>query len=406
VLSVAADDMAMDYDLSWVNSGGGWISMSNGIGWANLFSQIGLISAVHCNFTSIGGLSGGSWFSTQFMYSQQFQSAALANDVKSRYDFIFEWIDSFLQYMESTPVGAAPGCSLLSPLRIIDGLDDVSLFCRVLHAVDGDYALLMSNMFRAASTNYGDPSFINRIFDNNSKLKAFQDTNHYVLTGVAANSRYVDTSTKISKVRRDKDMFLYLSPSSGTNLGRAVTLPVPYLYVVEAGAQAKDPFFDIGIESESLPLKIKVFKTPPHGRMNRKRFRLSDWEAFGLSPGTNGSVYNSIKVLEQNPTVEVDLSNNPLDGKVPTVIQVISASSAALSAGSGLLPSTLAQYVSAVGNQSFATAFARSVYNADVLHKLSICSRWPEPCSSASTRFVDGGYVEGLGTFICKPNTC
>jgi hypothetical protein len=386
--------IAPEFELLWVIPGGGWFAMTAMIGWANLYSQIGLLGTDYCNFTSIGSVSGGAWFTTQFMHSQKFNDAVLTYTDKERYDFILEWIDSHIKKMEETSFLEAPGCAALSPLGLVDPIEDLSIFCDLLTQ---NWELYISDMLRAASTTYGDSTFADRPFDNTGKLNAFGNTSHYVLMGLAENSRNVDTRELVPNVLRKRDTFLYITPTDGPNVDKGVTVPLPYLYVVEAGDNV--PYFDVAVEPEALPLKIKVFESP-HGRFSNKRFRIDDWEDFYLYPGTNGTVYNSMKAFEKTPLAEMELPK-PFGGKVPTISQIAASTSAEVSSNSGLLPSLLAHQFSTTlfnnGSKTSVNLLARAVYNAELTYGLSVCSSWPEPCTSVTPRLIDGGYVEGLG---------
>eukprot|EP00445_Apocalathium_hangoei_P036142 CAMPEP_0203942174 /NCGR_PEP_ID=MMETSP0359-20131031/78387_1 /ASSEMBLY_ACC=CAM_ASM_000338 /TAXON_ID=268821 /ORGANISM="Scrippsiella Hangoei, Strain SHTV-5" /LENGTH=624 /DNA_ID=CAMNT_0050872851 /DNA_START=75 /DNA_END=1949 /DNA_ORIENTATION=- len=58
--------------IAWCTSGGGWLAMAGGMGFANSFQKAGLFEADE--LSNIASNSGGSWFLTQFAYNANFHA--------------------------------------------------------------------------------------------------------------------------------------------------------------------------------------------------------------------------------------------------------------------------------------------------------------------------------------------
>ena len=136
-------------------------------------------------------------------------------------------------------------------------------------------------------------------------------------------------------------------------------------------------------------------------------FQLNDWDDYYLYPSEEGKL-----LISSNERVVAGSPVTPLRepyGGATTVIQASSASSAFIGIYSPIIPSIFAQTMSVNvaeweakndGNDTNATVHplaANSLYNADILYNLAICSQWPNLCEDSDFYFIDGGYQDATG---------
>jgi hypothetical protein len=385
-----------DYVLRWASSGGGWRSMISNIGYANAFTQAGLIDPVQgkCNFTAISSNSGGSWFTTQFFYSQPFFDNVVSRDKTSVYDFIINWLQSYKDFLEGIPRNAL--CLEVSPFGKIMRLNDLSSVCDIGLYYRGSYGGLIDGMLRKVSTGFGDPGLPDRFANAENRVLALRETDLFVQTSLAANSRYTSSSKGLV---RSSDGVNYVSLSDSD---KVLAVPLAAHYAVKANRAV----FRFAVPDSSLPLKTYQARGPD-------QLRYDDWVDFHLYPsGDNRDIFAS----KLPSTSGSGLLAEPFRGN-PNVAEIAAVSSATLSHFSGAAPSLFAQYssvkrydgrnagegfISKYLNLAADFAAANTLFKSQITRDFAVCSQWPTECGASDGRFLDGGYSDG--PCKCRPS--
>jgi hypothetical protein len=372
-----------DYILRWASSGGGWRSMISNIGYVNVFTQAGLIDPVQgkCNFTAISSNSGGSWFTMQFFYSQPFFHNVVSRDKTSVYDFITNWLQSYKDFLEGIPRNAL--CLEVSPFGKIMRLNDLSSVCDIILYYKGSYGGLIDGMLRKVSTGFGDPGLPDRFANADNRLSVLRETDLFVQTSLAANSRYPSSSRGLV---RSSDDVNYVSLSDSD---KVLAVPLAAQYAVKANRTV----FRFAIPDSSLPLKTHQARGPD-------QFRYDDWVNFHLYPSSDNRDISASKPPSMSGS---GLLAEPFRGN-PNVAQIAAASSTALSHYSGAAPSLLTQYYSVKRYDDRNADFtaASTLFQSQITRDLALCTQWPTACGASDGRFLDGGYTDGPSK--CHPS--
>lgn len=377
----------------WASSGGGWRAMVADMGFANAFHQAGLLGGKRGrgrnknDFSAVSATSGGSWFSTQFFYSQEFYKHTLGRPSELS-DFVTTWMEAYLGMQESVP--SSSFCQsesfLLNLVTHKVGINATDL-CEIFMQYNGDWALFVTNMFNATAAAYNDPTFATVLASPYSRIAPLANTDLYLQMSLAPNARCESTQS-----------IGYVSPFSTTS-------NPPEVYAVPLAAQhaikANYSFFHVSVEAENLPLSVSVAPAPVN-------FSLTEFETFYLYPGTNGQVTTS----NPSPSSTAAVPFQPPFGADPNVAQVAAASSAVLGAFSGSVPSLLAQsyslledYIATVNmtaemkellNNVLGSIVDDDLYGNSAFENMAVDTQWPSQCTAADGRLADGGFTDGL----------
>jgi len=312
------------------------------IGYANIFQQAGLMNETSTRFNSIATVSGGSWFSTQLFYSHEFyKRSALAASPDDIEEFVLEWMETYYNISSNVSDEVQEECSQAEKEELLD-------VCELLHEFNYDWAYFIEQMLKAASTNYGDPTFVEKLVNPQSRIEPLQNTSLIIQAALMPVSRLrFNDSGKLSSTA------VYLGYDVDGNPSNAdlFTGALPLSWVVET---AKSYFWygtDDIVQDNDSELYTYVEEVPVE-------FSYADWDPFYLYPGTDGNITrSSTEIIEGLPTynkgssipTKVGTLRTPFGGNIPTVVQVASISSAAGGPYSPANPSVYAQTFS-MGN--------------------------------------------------------
>jgi len=366
----------------WVSSGGGWRAMAADMGFANAFTQAGLISPTESKLSAMSSTSGGSWFSTQFFYSSQFLQAVAGSTPVELYAFVYNWMEQYLSLQVDAPTN--PKCATFAstiaqlPLKLPFTETDIDDICNVFLDFNGSWAGIVQDMLKAASSNYDDPSFIDRPFDSENRVNALSNTEIYIQTSLSPTSRTQVTATSQGEL-------VYMT--AGDSSDEVYTTPLAAQFAVKANY---NHFFVAAEDKDTL---YTMYATAP------ETFSEKDYTNFSLYPNTSGSVLKSLPNLPystRSPFLE------PFGG-IPTVTQVAAASSAAIGGLSGDVPSVLAQVASALEYNKTAgfrnliiSDLVKQIYNESIFGDIAVCTQWPNDCGTSDGRLIDGAYTDDL----------
>jgi hypothetical protein len=397
-------DKNKEYDLQWVSSTGGWRTLSGNMGLTYIFSQLGLISSTHCNFTSISGASGASWFATQLMYSQPFFDRLIGDknsinptSVKS---FAEQWMTSLALYHQSIQKRKYITCNILKQLESVsDDLSALTTGCKTLRSVNGDWAEHIQRVFLRATTEYGDSLFVQHKLSYDNLLTPFKNTEFYIHFALSTTSII---RSKVLPLER----LVYIAPSQQSDTPAIIyTVPIGYVYAVKRNAT--EPHYRVLTEPDSLPLWTRSTKV----RL-RQPFQVDHYSSLFMKANT--SLHLTLPNKEKFGGSSY-LLRTPFGGDIPTTSQINAATSGWLGPMSGLTPSLLAQSLKSIKVKygiDVGKLIPNLIYNLPSLQATSICSQWPSKCGVADGRFVDGSFVDidglaiSIGQYqVSNPNT-
>lgn len=360
-----------DYVLRWAASGGGWRAMVTHMSFANVFAQAGLLGSDSTEFSAISSNSGGSWFTTQLFYSPEFYSQVVNGDGQQLSQFVAAWMNSYLT-LQSGITGTSYECEAISAVASELFSEDA---CNVLHHFNGSWADFVQAMLQAASTQYSDPTFVDRAADFNNRVPALQSTDLYVQMGIAQAAVSGDTLN-------------YIAPNDDIEV-QVYNVPVGLLHTVKVNQTA----YSYGVNSEDLPLEILTSEAP-------HLMIIDEWTSYVSSPpgaANNGSVLT----FPVEAITAIAPLNNLFGGTTPTVTQVASASSASDGGLSGASPASLVQYLSLLElsttselKKAAIDALGSLLYLSHVTDDLAVCSQWPNDCGTTDVRLLDGAYID------------
>ena len=167
--------MSITNNLIWASTGGGWRAMFADVGYANIFKQADLFSSSGSAFKSISTVSGGSWFSTQLFYSDEFYNrTAMAPSPEAVNDFVLEWMESYYSISTDVSEETIQQCNNFTDLYNEDNtqmIDTITDFCQLLVTFNYDWANFMHSMLEEASNDYGSPGFVDLPASVGSELR-------------------------------------------------------------------------------------------------------------------------------------------------------------------------------------------------------------------------------------------
>lgn len=303
----------------WSTSGGGIRSMIANMGYAANFAAAGLITDNSTMFTGMSSASGGTWFMVQFFFSRPFFDAIVTSTPDSLATFVSNWIDAYQSTQSSSP--ASQLCKALYTLDEetdrFTNLQDFLYMC----SFASDWALTVSNFLELTSTVYGDASLIDRLASGDNIITPLADAYLQIQMSIGASARSSDLSN-----------ITFFGPASGG--GELYTTPLPLSWGTATTNDNGGDWFPKGVTNLSSI-------TAP----SSETFNINDYKMYDLFPAKDdASIYTPNLFNYESKENKMPI---PFNGK-PNVAQVAAASSAygaSLSAG---IPTSLAQYVSAL----------------------------------------------------------
>jgi hypothetical protein len=372
------------YVLRWASSGGGWRSMISNMGYANIFAQAGIIDPVRgrCNFTAASFNSGGTWFATQFFYSPMFFEKVIDVNATAVREFVLDWLKSYKSMLIKNR-RLRPFHSSLAFDFESDSLREFVENCGSL-----SWAEFIEEMFRTASTDYGDPGFVNRRMTSENRVPTMKATDLFAQMALAASSR-ID-----KRLQRSVDLnYIGFNKSD-----KILAVPLGVQYAVKAN----QTFFQFAVPKENLPLKTFWARGP-------RVLRYRDWSNFPLYPPSPNATFYAATIPSHSGT---GVLAPPFRGDGPLVTQIAASSSAALSQYAASTPSLLAQYSSIKKYDKRTSGFlsrsiglaaeffiARFLYASRLTWDLAVCTQWPLKCDINDGRFLDGSFSDGPCTY-------
>jgi hypothetical protein len=329
--------------------------------------------------SAISTNSGGSWFSTQFFYSDEFHRRVVHPDTTTLTHLVSDWMEEYAVMQEKIPTLEDP---LLSRLDI-----DTTFLTSLLY-YNGSMGNFILDMLQSTSTHvYNDSGFVNRSagFDNRIEPLANVDLLIQMTLSPTALSQSADGPFKT---------LTYVSPSNASEEGPAFAVPLSFVHVITSNKT----YYYYGVPPGSMPLMSLTSEAP-------SKFRLDDWQGYSLymdEEDVQVATTFTTPLIPDNETAQP--LNQAFDGQTPTVVQVAAASSNNLGSLSSSNPSMLAQFLS-ITQSSLNEWVEEPVIDlqGDTVYSLlstltmdvAVCSQWPlRPCGENDARLVDGGYID------------
>lgn len=368
-----------EYDLRWAVPGGGWRAMSAGAAYANVFVQAGLIGPNSSEFSAISSNSGGTWFSTQFFYSDKFFDNVIG-DASGLESFIEEWMHSYGRFVGDFKYDS----TLCDLLRLTDDplMEEAAAACAMLIKFDGSWADYIEGMLRDVSTKlYDDSGFVDRQTLPSNRVSPLSNTDLLIQTTMNPSSITLDDP---SDPLRSSKTISYFGPGGQTE-DEFYSTVFAVLYAVKNNST----LYEYGLEEEQLPLKVGWSRAPQF-------YDSDEWASYG-SYGEQGELLiNPLWTLEgQGKASEF------FGGSTPTTAQIASASSAAAGAASQSVPSTLSQVFDKLKastkdptKQAELELAESIVYSTPISRGVAVCSQWPQECAEQDAEFIDGAYID------------
>jgi hypothetical protein len=218
--------------------------------------------------------------------------------------------------------------------------------CYVLVQYDFDWALFIQAMLEAASTNYGDPDFLDTLALPTNRILPLKNTDLLIQASLVPNSRIRQYDGNGMEMATSTAVYLGVpGPSSrpsasSSTASQLFTVILSAAYVIDrTGAR-----FRYGSEDSTDELQTYTAKVP-------SAFSWSDWAPFFLWDSRDiGTILinNTQEVLQTTEATQPGSTfRTPFGGTNSTsVLQVAAISSAAGGNGSPLVSSVYAQFLS------------------------------------------------------------
>jgi len=342
--------------LLWSSTGGGWRAMFADIGYANVFQRAGIMGDNFTNFDSVASVSGGSWFSTQLFYSEEFYNqTVLARSPKVLEEFVLQWMGTYYNISSNFSNETLTKCDK-SDVNSDDPnydpdnepSDNIFDLCTLLEEYNHDWAYFIDIMLTAASTEYGDPNFTSLKMSPTNRHASMQQTDLLIQAALMPNSRirYNETNSTTGIYLGYDDDEAASSAETSSSQTKLFTVPLSFAVVVDdSGTKfvyGTDDITNDNSKNDDLSGSglntYSVDNTP-------SRFSWQDWSPFYLSPGSNGKITISSNdiIIGDTPVNKVGGFRTPFNGSdQTTIIQAASISSAAGGPYSPLNPSVYA----------------------------------------------------------------
>jgi hypothetical protein len=346
-------------------------------------STIGKASATNdqknWTISAISTNSGGSWFSTQFFYSDEFHRRVVHPDTTTLSQLVSDWMEEYAVMQEKIP-------ALTDPLS--SRLDIDPSFLTTLVYYNGSMGNFILDMLQSTSTNaYNDSGFVNRSAGFNNRIEPLVKVDLLIQMALSPTALSQSADGKPKTIT-------YVSPSNATEEGPAFAVPLSFVHVVTSNST----YYYYGAPPGSLPLMSLTTEAP-------EKFRLDDWQGYSLYMD---EVDVQVATIFTTPLIPDSETAQPLNqafgGQTPTVVQVAAASSNNLGALSSSNPSMLAQALSITQSprnewveDTVINIQGEAVYTlfSTLTMDVAVCSQWPlRSCGENDARLVDGGYID------------
>lgn len=403
------DEINAPPEIRWASSGGGWRAMFASIGFANVFQQAGLFSQDSSKLSAISTNSGSSWFSTQLFYSEAFYNQTImAKTPQDLYNFTTRWMGTYEALSDYVVGDTGEDICNTTDLGNFTGIEVFGEICELLLQYSGDWALLVTTMLLVASTEYGDPLFVNRTATAANRIRPLQNTDLYIMASMSPASRVrsvekipVSLDTNVSTKQlfgEPDDTLMYLGPTGEEDQLYTTVQGVTFVVSGTDGGG----FYYMSDGKISQDFQLYEGSTP-------YEFAMRDFDQFFLYQDTPGAVTIDNPRFRGGNLLAGETFRPPFGG-IPTVVQVASISSAAGAAMSPASPIAYAQILSKAwaglaeslgplltvpGRILFNRAVNR-IYQAPTFDNIAVCSQWPKSCGEKDGFFLDGGFVENL----------
>ena len=195
--------------------------------------------------------------------------------------------------------------------------------CELLVKYDFDWAKFIQGMLQAASVDYEDPTFVDRLATSENRLEAMQDTDLLIQAALMPNSRIRSTtsvtadSTAVYLGYNDLALDNGEGATVTTSAAKIFTVALSAAYVVDSSGSR----FRYGYEDRTSELGTFLGTTPAEHSWD-------NFEEFFLYPGTSGTIEISNTLVDA--TQQRGVLRTPFGGpNATTVLQVAAISSAA-----------------------------------------------------------------------------
>jgi hypothetical protein len=231
----------------------------------------------------------------------------------------------------------------VSDLETAENQEQVNNFqdiCYVLVKYDFDWALFIQAMLTAASTNYGDPKFVDTLALPTNRILPLNDTDLLIQAALVPNSRIRKYDGNGEELATSTAVYLGVPGPSPSTTSQLFTVILSAAYVIDrTGAR-----FRYGSEDLTDQLQTFTAEVP-------STHSWSDWAPFFLWDSRDTGtimINNTQEVLQTTGAAQPGATfRTPFGGTdSTTVLQVAAISSAAGGNGSPLVPSVYTQFLS------------------------------------------------------------
>jgi len=348
--------------------------MAGSMAYSNVYAQAGLFSDSSSSFTGVSSNSGGTWFSTQFFYSQTFHDAMKGSPEEVAY-FFTQWMNAYKKMApdERTLMHSRhKNCEELRDSMMAKDYEFamgeynrcVAIMELDVCSEDLSWACYVANMLTTTSEDYGDADFPTTIMTPGNRVSALQSTTLASMIGLSP--------TSMNRQGRNECTFLGPSDTRNEEIYNTV-LPLPYL----VSNEKSDWIIDYIADSDTYIDTCNAI--------------YSNYEEY-YTPG-GGSTTIQYLNPRRGPNAFSPL-NAPFGGVTPDVLQVAAASSAAGGASSPLTGALFEQFFNLYLEMSQATT--SSIYNSAASDYAAMCDQWPQTqnCAQEEAQLIDGGNVD------------
>jgi len=344
--------------------------LAGSIAFASVYKQAGLFTESSSRFSGVSSNSGGTWFSTQFFYSQKFHDAMFGTPEEVS-TFFTNWMNTY-RHLEKQ--GGNEGIcwfikeEMLNEVVMGMSADDI---CAILqnHYADTDiWPKFIERMLRAASTGYGDPNFVETVMRPGNRVHGLQETTLSVVNAISP----------VSRTRRwgFNDHCTYLGPSDADKEVYNVVLPASYVVTHERS----------GWESKY------VTDSKAYVQRCTKGLVISDWNDY-FTPATDSATTIQIPLTITGGTYHRESLRTPFGGNA-SVLQVAAASSAA---GAFVSPVASVPFAQFIHNKNIKLHHSLIRISSELFSQLdgaAVCTNYPQKCAEEDGLLLDGFFVD------------
>jgi hypothetical protein len=206
--------------------------------------------------SAISTNSGGSWFSAQFFYSEEFHRRVVHPDTTVLSQLVTDWMEAYAVMQEKIPALTDP-----PPLQ----LDIDTSFLTSLTYYNGSMGNFILDMLHSASTHaYNDTDFVNRSAGFNNRIDPLANVDLLIQMAMSP------TAVSQSEDGHQKTL-TYVGPRNATEEGPAFAVPLSFVHVVTFNST----YYYYGVPPGSLPLMSLTSEAP-------QKFDLKDWKGYSL----------------------------------------------------------------------------------------------------------------------------